>query len=85
MTGANTITSRAEACDPEVQVGMPYLAIPDSINGTIYTDYEGNAFGVTAGSRTLAVDGRYFDVNYFRVRLTPKRSISLKVSRSTSP
>lgn len=65
VTGANTITSRAEACDPEVQVGMPYLAIPDSINGTIYTDYEGNAFGVTAGSRTLAVDGRYFDVNYF--------------------
>ena len=44
---------------------MPYLAIPDSVAGTIYTDYEGNASGVTPGSRTLAVDGRYFDVNYF--------------------
>lgn len=65
ITGANTITSRAEACDPEVQVGAPYLAIPDSISGTIYTDYEGNATGVSPGSRTLTVDGRFFDVNYF--------------------
>ena len=64
VTGANTITSRAEACDPEVQVGMPYLAIPDNINGTVYTDYEGNATGLVGGQRTLTVDGRYFDVNY---------------------
>lgn len=64
VTGANTITSRAEACDPEVQVGMPYLAIPDSINGTVYTDYNGNATGLVGGQRTLTVDGRYFDVNY---------------------
>ena len=64
VTGANTITSRAEACDPEVQVGMPYLAIPDNINGTVYTDYNGNATGLVGGQRTLTVDGRYFDVNY---------------------
>ncbi|MEC8136933.1 MAG: hypothetical protein VX107_12320, partial [Pseudomonadota bacterium] len=64
VTGANTTSSRAEACDPEFQVGMPYLAIPDSINGTVYTDYEGNATGLVGGQRTLTVDGRYFDVNY---------------------
>ena len=30
--------------------GMPYLAIPDSINGTVYTDYEGNATGLVEAS-----------------------------------
>ena len=64
VTGANTTSSRAEACDPEFQVGMPYLAIPDNVNGTVYTDYEGNATGLVGGQRTLTVDGRYFDVNY---------------------
>ena len=64
VTGANTTSSRAEACDLEFQVGMPYLAIPDNVNGTIYTDYEGNATGLVGGQRTLTVDGRYFDVNY---------------------
>ena len=64
VTGANTTSSRAEASDPEFQVGTPYLAIPDNVNGTVYTDYEGNATGLVGGQRTLTVDGRYFDVNY---------------------